>query len=217
MGCLWQIYYYDHCGRNWRKPSLWVGGIVLANVGALLGLIFGLRAALNSNVSLDFIAYLSTAVGLGGMIPQYIETWRFQRVLGLSLGLCLLDMCGSLFGAASVLISTLPDLAVATFVLYIVYAPFVGGMIPLYYFLEARWRRLHPEGDVESGQAPAEREETVVELGDKEIAADKKNDGSVSEERTLASVEAEIAVEVAAAGTNLTTDAGLAPPANPSN
>ncbi|KAI9002858.1 hypothetical protein DFJ74DRAFT_774926 [Hyaloraphidium curvatum] len=146
---IWQILYYDpKNNRDWRKPSLYTLLLVVVFAGTLVGLIFGLRAAEAAGVNLDWFAYLTTVFGIAGVIPQYYEVWKFQRVIGLSLGLCILDSCGAIFGATSVALSTDP-LNVAGFVVYIVYAPFTGTLIPLHYILEARWRRLHPEGDVQ--------------------------------------------------------------------
>ncbi|KAI9014310.1 hypothetical protein DFJ74DRAFT_289027 [Hyaloraphidium curvatum] len=177
----WQIMYYAPANkRDWRRPTLYTFGLTGFFGGVLVGLVFGLRAADRAGVSLDWFAYITTVVGVGGMVPQYYETWKFQRVLGLSLGLCLLDMCGSLFGATSVALATDP-LNVPAFVLYIVYAPFVGGMIPLHYALETRWRRLHPEEaarDVEKAEG-AEVKEDVDKDGKTEDAEAEPDSGTV--------------------------------------
>lgn len=154
----------------------------------------------------DWFAYITTVVGISGMVPQYYEIYKLQRVLGLSLGLCLLDASGSIFGAISVLIATLPELAVGSFVLYIVYAPFVGLLIPLHYVLEARWRRLHPE-DVEAQQVEEGAGQGEVEMEDKSEEERKKAGSSLSEERTLASTEGvESAVEQQAEAVPTQTD-----------
>lgn len=179
MLALFQIFYLDRFNRQWVKSLMIVLVVVVVNLGIFAGLVFGLRRAVEIGVKLDFFAYLTTVVGLSGMVPQYWETWKFQRVLGLSLGLCFLDMSGSIFGAVSVLIKTVPELDVASFVLFVVYAPFVGMMIPLHYILEARWRRLHPEGSLDD-----------VELGE-------DKEGKKDEERTLSSLDKEAVPNVA--------------------
>ncbi len=63
-----------------------VVAVAVANLITLVGLFYGLRVAVANDVSLDFFAYLITIVGLFGLIPRYLEIIKYQRVLGVSLG-----------------------------------------------------------------------------------------------------------------------------------
>ncbi|KAI9022495.1 hypothetical protein DFJ74DRAFT_643343 [Hyaloraphidium curvatum] len=137
-----QYWFYDHYGRKYLQPSLRTLGLVAADMLVLCALVFGLRAAQANGVSLDFFAYVTVAVGVGGLLPQYYEAYKRGRVVGLSLGMCALDAAGALFGAIAIALS---DFQIATFVLYLVYFPITGFFIPLYFILEARFKRLHPD------------------------------------------------------------------------
>lgn len=76
MTCLFQIGFYDRF-KEWKKSAVVVAGVSVTNVGIFLGLVFGLRAALNAGVNLwvfrghgTFVSTFSAYAAFGPFSPQ---------------------------------------------------------------------------------------------------------------------------------------------------